>query len=511
MGIIKRQGFKSSIVNYAGSFLGLVFFILIFPNIIDKDYLGLISLLQYIMFFVFSLTTLGLGHTLVHFYGLWEKEQPHLIRQFNGFSMMMMSIALLLVTILYIGFSDQITGYYLHRSALIKPYFFLAIPMFVAYTFNAYMELYALANFRSAVPAVLREIVNRALLIIAVYLFYFKVFSETQFVWSLSLTYILPLIILFIYNVKVLGFRMENPFTYLKTNKELKTHGTYALSICLVGIFATVHNFVDGIILPAYLGLGALGIYIRPLVLGAMLQIPYRAIGLIATPVLRETILQGDKEKLNALHKTMSLNLFLIGGLLFTLLIINTDGIFAILPPEYQAAKPVLWIIAIGRLLDMAFGLNNEIIINSDRYKSITLFSGISMLVAVILNVQLIPRFGMNGAAIAAASSLIFYNVLKTIFIYKRFHIHCFSWFYWRIAVVIVWVIGLCYFIPLLTFIPKHMFGNALANIIFKSGIGLILFLVPAYFLKISNDFNDFIRLAISGKLFKGGHRMSEL
>jgi hypothetical protein len=72
-------------------------------------------------------------------------------------------------------------------------------------------------------------------------------------------------------------------------------------------------------------------------------------------------------------------------------------------------------------------------------------------------------------------------------------------------------VLGVLYFVPFIQFIPKHMFVNALVNIAFKSMLGSGLFLVPLFFLQVSPDFNDFVKLILNGKIFKGGHKMDEL
>ena len=52
MGIIKRQSLKSSIVNYAGVLLGVIFFNFIFPHLLSAEHLGMIRLLQSLMFMV---------------------------------------------------------------------------------------------------------------------------------------------------------------------------------------------------------------------------------------------------------------------------------------------------------------------------------------------------------------------------------------------------------------------------------------------------------------------------
>lgn len=159
----------------------------------------------------------------------------------------------------------------------------------------------------------------------------------------------------------------------------------------------------------------------------------------------------------------------------------------------------------------MAFGLNSEIINYSKYYKHIIVFSGIMMCMTIGLNILLVPEYGMNGAAFAVSSSLIAFNIMKTLFIYQKFHFHCFSKHYITLIFISAAVLGVLYFIPMIQFLTHHMFFNPFLNIAFKSFIGAVLFLVLAYILKVSPDLNDFIKLVLSGKIFKGGHKMENL
>jgi len=133
------------------------------------------------------------------------------------------------------------------------------------------------------------------------------------------------------------------------------------------------------------------------------------------------------------------------------------------------------------------------------------------VLTTIGLNMLLIPIYGMNGAALAVTVSLTLFNIFKTWIIYHKFGFHCFSKHYITLTLLIVAVIGTLHFVSFITFMKSHMFMNALANVVFKSILGSVLFLVPLYFLKVSTDFNDFVKLILNGKIFKGGHKLDEL
>jgi O-antigen/teichoic acid export membrane protein len=215
--------------------------------------------------------------------------------------------------------------------------------------------------------------------------------------------------------------------------------------------------------------------------------------------------------KVRDLNRSIGLNLFLIGTFLFAGLAACADSLLALLPPQYAQAKYVLYIIGFGRLFDMAFGLNSEILNYSNHYRVMMYLSIVMMIMTIGLDMWFIPLWGMNGAAIAVTLSLIVFNVLKSVFIYRRFGFHCFSKHYITLMLVMAMVIGVLQLIPFITFIEHHMFYNALLNLLFKGSLSVIAFLIPVYVLKVSPDLNAFIALIVSGQVFKGGHKMEEL
>lgn len=509
MGIIKRQSLKTSIVNYVGVLIGVIFFNFIFPHLISEDYLGLIGLIQNLTYILVSVPMLGLAHLLLRYYSVWNNEEK--VKQFNGFAFLTMGIALFVFSLLYIASKSTIIQNYESRSSLFVPYFFLVIPMVIFQAYTQYLELYAMVKLRVAVPAFLREIAVRVLLIALVYLFAYKLISELEFIYGFVAVYGITFLILLAYSFRILQFKLGRASQYLYSTKDLSSQLKYGGGMLLLMICSNIHNFLDGIILPAYMGLGVLGIYMRPLVLGQMIQVPYRAISQISLPIIREAIVNNDMKKVYELNKNIGLNLFLIGCFLFALLIGNADNIFSLLPPQYQVAKSVLYIIAAGRLLDMAFGLNSEILNSSKYYQFIIVLSVVMMLMTIGLNIFLIPRLGMNGAAIAVSVSLVVFNLLKSMIIYSKYKFHCFSKHYITLLGITLMVIGVLFCIPFVQFIQHHMFINSLMNISFKGLIGALLFLIPVYAFRISTDFNDFTKLVLSGKILKGGHKMEHL
>jgi len=142
----------------------------------------------------------------------------------------------------------------------------------------------------------------------------------------------------------------------------------------------------------------------------------------------------------------------------------------------------VILFIGISNLFDIALGVSPHIIVNSKYYKYLAYFIlGFAILI-VFFNFLLIPIYGIIGAALAALFAKLIYNFVKYIFLYKKYGFQPFDLNY-------VWLIliGLfAYYTS--TFIPA--LPNYIIDIIVRSAFISVLFTVPVYLLKISDDIN---------------------
>jgi len=172
VGIIKRQGLKTSIVNYAGVLIGVIFFNFVFPHLISKEHLGLIGLLQNLMYVLAMFPALGLGHVLLRYYTDWKDTE--VLSRYNGLAIRLTLLASGLFALFYWLVREPLIQFYQAQSALFVPYFYLVIPLVIIYAFTQYFEIYGMLKLRVSVPAFIREILIRVLLIGLVYLFFRK-------------------------------------------------------------------------------------------------------------------------------------------------------------------------------------------------------------------------------------------------------------------------------------------------------------------------------------------------
>ena len=144
MGIIKRQSLKTSLVNYLGVLLGVVFFNFIFPHLIHEEYLGLIGLFQYLSLVLAAIPGLGLAYGLLRYYSSWKEEET--LHRYHRFSVLSISAALLVFSLLLYVFRAPLLEQYQHRSPLFVPFWYLIIPLTAIFAYNQYLELFSTKN-----------------------------------------------------------------------------------------------------------------------------------------------------------------------------------------------------------------------------------------------------------------------------------------------------------------------------------------------------------------------------
>jgi len=114
--------------------------------------------------------------------------------------------------------------------------------------------------------------------------------------------------------------------------------------------------------------------------------------------------------------------------------------------PNYIQAASALRILALGFFIHTFLGLNGQNLIVLGKAKFIMLNNFVVAILNVLLNLQLIPRFGLEGAAFASFVSLSTGNILASCELYKISGIHPFSKNYLK-PVVFSCLLAIAYFL----------------------------------------------------------------
>jgi len=126
---------------------------------------------------------------------------------------------------------------------------------------------------------------------------------------------------------------------------------------------------------------------------------------------------------LRVLIRKSSKIIFFITIPVLILIVYFSKSILGYFGYEFIMANKTLYILVAGQFINVLCGSVGYILMMTEKqniFKNIMIFS---TCVNIILNIVLIPKYSINGAAIASSISLILWNVISFSYIYRKYNI----------------------------------------------------------------------------------------
>jgi O-antigen/teichoic acid export membrane protein len=283
---------------------------------------------------------------------------------------------------------------------------------------------------------------------------------------------------------------------------------SFALFVFAGQFFNLLARTNDTFLIVGLRGLSDAGIFAIATYVSAILEIPQRSLNSISIPILATSWKNKDFANIkNIYHKSVS-NLLAIGLLLFGLIWLNIDNLINFLnwishkeSGGYDAISKLIFILGIAKLIDLATGVNSQIIGTSNYWKFDFYTNLFYIIISIPLNWFLIKNYNLEGLAYSNLIALTLYNTVRFVFIYKKFNLQPYTY---KHGLFLASSIGLMLLIHLIPTI-----NNILANILVRSfafGISfyvLVNWLNPAP--EILNIVHDFIKVKLPGFFKKKG------
>jgi len=206
----------------------------------------------------------------------------------------------------------------------------------------------------------------------------------------------------------------------------------------------------------------------------------------ILLPLSAKYLNEKDFDALEDLYKKSSLNLFIVGGFIFLLIVLNINQLYYIIPEDFSGGLLVVFMISIAKLYDNALGSNNAILFNSDYYRVVLVLGVFLVILMILLNIVFIPVLGINGAGIATFLAIFTYNSIKLFFVYKKFRMFPFTSATLRIALLLLSSVLVFYFWEF----PFH----PIINIGLKSLLVTVIYVFVVYRFNFSEDITLLIK-----------------
>ena len=151
------------------------------------------------------------------------------------------------------------------------------------------------------------------------------------------------------------------------------------------------------------------------------------AVNSIAAPKFAALYKQGDTKALQKTVQQSAKLMTLSTGPILLLFLSIPNLIMEFFGPEFIEGTTALRILAIGQFVNVATGSVGYLLMMTGNERLLRNSLLAATLLYVTLNIILMPSFGLLGAAIATAISLVFQNLISAIFVWRRLGIVTFS------------------------------------------------------------------------------------
>ncbi len=486
MGVIKRQGIKNTIITYIGILIGAINIIFIQPKLLSPEELGLTRLLYDFAYIIGLAVPLGLPNIIVKFFPFFKnKEAKH--NGFAGFIILIFFIGFIISALGLLIFKPDITAHYKDKANLFVHYFEFIIPFTFIVSAITITTAYCQALFKSTIPSFLNDICLRLGTIVITILYFNKIITLDYYVYMFIGLYLIELLVIIVYILFVDTISIWPNKTILKEHS-IKKMLKFGLLLCLASFASIALRKIDVLFLGTN-SLELVAVYTTAIFIASFIEVPLGALERISHTKIADNFAKDNYNEIEKIYSDSIKYLLLIGGLLFIGINTCTQYIYEIgkLPAIYLQCINIVYIVSIAALINISTGINSAIIFYSKYYVLGTIILVVTLLITIALNVILIPKYGIYGAAIASASGSLIYNFSKFSFIYYKFKFQPYTYKSLLITVVILLCTLLGYFIP-------NINSNPYLNLILKGGIVTISYITLIYYLKLSPELFDIIK-----------------
>ncbi len=500
MGIVIKQSIKGTVVNYIGVVIGFITTFFVVTAYLTQEEVGLTRILIDAAVLFASFAQLGTGASIIRFFPFFKNEE----KKHHGFffwTLIVPLVGFLVFLVVAKLFHGTIIQAFSKKSELFLSYYKFVFPLSLFMLYQSVFEANANVLMRIVVPKFVREVGIRIGLLLGYLLYgYWHILNLDGLVTVVCITYFLAAVIDFLYLLS-LGKISFKPELGILSKPLLKDILFYTVFLLLNAITVNVMPLLNTFFVSASMGLAFTGTYAIANYIATVVEVPNRSLNAIVQPEISEAIKNNDYLRAETLCKSVSLHLMLSSTLILFFIWINIDVLFSLLPngEKYDAGKSVVLILGIAKIINSTLFVSSSALNYSKHYFWSLIFTILLTLSAILLNVLLIPRIGMDGAALSHLISYFAFYLCLLLILRLKLGISIFSRSQLKVIILtaglvllnLAWVQILS---PLFLKLPFSSTANALSDAIVRSVFLMMAATGVCYFWNISDDINRIIR-----------------
>ncbi|SDC10200.1 oligosaccharide flippase family protein [Niabella drilacis] len=482
---IRKHSIISSAVIYIGFAVGaLNTYLFGREGFFTEEQYGLTQLFNSTTLVIVSFASLGMPSFIYKFYHYYNDNLEPRKNDMIAWSLLTGLAGFVIVFVLGVVFEQFFARKFSNGSALAVYYYYWMYPMSLGLTIFGILEAYGWSLKKSVLTNFLKEVQWRLLTTVLIILFILKVIPDFGLFIKLY-SFIYPLIALMLLFYLVATKKIHLTFRISKVTRRFFKKLLRFIFFVYSGLLVfTISQQFDSLVLASVTdkGLKNLSIFTLAQFLTSLIQAPQRSIIAASIPYISKAWKEKKINQIQNIYQRSSINQLIFASLLFTLIALNyTDAIVTLkLRQSFLLGFVPFILLGLTRVIDMGTGVNSQII-GTSTYWKFDLVSGIILLLFMLpLTYIFTKKYGLMGPPVANLISTTIYNIVRIIFLWKKFRLFPFT----RQTLYTLILGAVVYLAAWLLFRNLHGFPGLFARSIFI----LVLFTGGIYFMNLTPD-----------------------
>jgi O-antigen/teichoic acid export membrane protein len=222
----------------------------------------------------------------------------------------------------------------------------------------------------------------------------------------------------------ILALNEKQITSFFRSSQNTQGNITRSFSFALIGALYFINSKLDLIMVGSLMDQSSTGVYAIVSRIAELIAFPLLITNLVIGPRISDYFHMHNTIELQTLiTKSSRLTFLLIIPLSYVIIYYGCDILEIFFGAEFTAGSSALTVLAAGQCFNVACGSVGLILAMCNRENIAVFGVGFAVCANLLLNLFLIPRWGMVGAAAATSISLIVWNILLWIMVKKTLNL----------------------------------------------------------------------------------------
>ena len=406
-----KESILGTLVTYIGVGIGFVTTFFILAKYLTPEEIGLTRLLPELATQLSGLGLLGMTYSLSRYFPFFKDGPTNPYRAEDGpnhgffyYVTVVGLVGAAVMSLLYVLLRQPLVALYSTNSPLLIDFYYAVIPLTLFTMGWTLLELYTYQLLRVAVPKGIKEVLLRVLQLACYLAYAFGYIDFTTMMWGFIGSFGVCMLASGAYLGRITPLSLRHNPAYVSPEMRRGFY-RYSALYTLTSIGITLSGRMD-LFMVAFIdkgGLSSAGVYTMAFYMVSIIEIPMRAILSVAAPKIAEAAKEGDKQRVEDVYRLVGFYQLLSGLLIFIMIWVNIDSIFAIMPngEQFAGGKWIFFFLGLAKLVELTLTCSHTVV-STSRYYYWNVYYTISVLVmSFVSTIYLIPHFGTMGAALA--------------------------------------------------------------------------------------------------------------